>query len=140
MPLVVTGAAGFIRHVLVGLLTARGLPVVGIERRSSIPAPAEPIVADLVDAPPGPVDDALAEADAVFHLAGLPGARAQAAAGPGRPRGPVATRADTARCHWRLGFTPRTELITLLRRQAAAAGLLPDATPAAMTARMLEAI
>jgi nucleoside-diphosphate-sugar epimerase len=79
MPLVVTGAAGFIGHALVELLTWSGHRVVGIDRRPGIPARAEPVVADLTAAPGSPghaaVHDALAGAEAVFHLAALPGAR-----------------------------------------------------------------
>jgi len=76
LAVVVTGSAGFIGRHLVALLAARGLVVVGIDRRPGTPADAVELRADLVDAPAGgPYDDALAEADAVFHLAGRPGAR-----------------------------------------------------------------
>jgi nucleoside-diphosphate-sugar epimerase len=76
LAVVVTGSAGFIGRHLVALLAARGLAVVGIDRRPGTPAEAVELRADLVDAPGGgPCDDALAEADAVFHLAGRPGAR-----------------------------------------------------------------
>jgi nucleoside-diphosphate-sugar epimerase len=75
LAVVVTGAAGFIGRNLVELLAGRGLAVVGIDRRPGTPGGAVELRADLVDAPPGPIDDALAEADAVFHLAGRPGAR-----------------------------------------------------------------
>ena len=84
MAVVVTGAAGFIGRNLVALLAARGLDVVGIDRRlgtsaGGTPGVAAELRADLADALPGPIDDALAEADAVFHLAGRAGARDEGA-------------------------------------------------------------
>lgn len=78
MTVVVTGAAGFVGWHLVRELAGRGHAVVGIDRRDGIPAEAVPLVADLTDGCRD-VRDALAEADAVFHLAGAPGVRA---AGP----------------------------------------------------------
>jgi nucleoside-diphosphate-sugar epimerase len=76
MTVVVTGAAGFIGSHLVEALAARGERVVAIDRRPDMPATAAiRIVADLVDAPAGAVDDALREAEAVFHLAARAGVR-----------------------------------------------------------------
>jgi nucleoside-diphosphate-sugar epimerase len=72
---VVTGAAGFLGRSLVGLLLARGEPVVGIDRQ---PVPARPgltvLAADLAEPDPR-VREALATADRVFHLAAVPGVR-----------------------------------------------------------------
>jgi nucleoside-diphosphate-sugar epimerase len=48
---------------------------------------------------------------------------------PALPEEPPATLAHTATCRRRLGFVPRTDLQALVRRQAAAAGLLPAAAP-----------
>jgi nucleoside-diphosphate-sugar epimerase len=73
---VVTGAAGFIGSALVDELVRSGLQVVALDRRppAALPGGAVPLMADLLD--PDPVlHDALAGADAVFHLAGRPGVR-----------------------------------------------------------------
>jgi dihydroflavonol-4-reductase len=60
MTVVVTGAAGFIGSHLVEALVARGERVIAIDRRPDMPAAATVrIVADLVDAPTGAVDDVL---------------------------------------------------------------------------------
>jgi nucleoside-diphosphate-sugar epimerase len=76
MTVVVTGAAGFIGSHLVEALAARGERVVAIDRRPDMSAAAAVrIVADLVDAAAGVVDDALWEAEAVFHLAARAGVR-----------------------------------------------------------------
>jgi nucleoside-diphosphate-sugar epimerase len=76
VPVVVTGAAGFIGAHLVRALAARGDAVIAVDRREGAPAEAAAaIVADLVDAPDGLLDDVLRGADAVFHLAALPGVR-----------------------------------------------------------------
>lgn len=76
MTVVVTGAAGFIGSHLVEALAARGERVVAIDRRADMPVAATVrIVADLVDAPAGAVDDVLWEAEAVFHLAARAGVR-----------------------------------------------------------------
>lgn len=75
MPVVVTGAAGFIGRWVVARLRAGGHDVVGIDRRPWVPMPGETsLVADLVDAP-APVLHALRRADGVIHLAGRPGVR-----------------------------------------------------------------
>lgn len=75
MTVVVTGAAGFIGSHLVEALAGRGYRVVGIDRRDSIPPVAESIVADLVT-DVDRIRPVLAEAEAVWHLAGAPGVRA----------------------------------------------------------------
>ncbi|HEX5494974.1 MAG TPA: NAD(P)-dependent oxidoreductase, partial [Mycobacteriales bacterium] len=74
MPVVVTGAAGFIGGMLTSALSADGEQVVAVDRR---PLPVRPagvteLRADLLDRDPA-VDAALREADAVFHLAGWSG-------------------------------------------------------------------
>lgn len=75
VPVVVTGAAGFIGAALVRELAWAGVPVVAVDRRPApLPAGVVGIVADLLG-PDGAVADALAGADAVFHLAGRPGVR-----------------------------------------------------------------
>jgi nucleoside-diphosphate-sugar epimerase len=75
MPVVVTGAAGFIGRWVVARLRAGGHDVVGIDRRPWTPMPGESsLVGDLVDAPTS-VLRALRRADGVIHLAGRPGVR-----------------------------------------------------------------
>jgi nucleoside-diphosphate-sugar epimerase len=74
MSVVVTGAAGFIGAHLVARLLADGQAVIGIDRRPGIPLGAVPLRAEL-SLPDDDVRSALAEADAVFHLAGCPGVR-----------------------------------------------------------------
>lgn len=75
MAAVVTGAAGFIGRALVRALLDAGTHVVGVDRRFQ---PGEPgltvLTADLLDGDER-VREALASADAVFHLAGCPGVR-----------------------------------------------------------------
>lgn len=75
MPVVVTGAAGFIgRHAVAALLGA-GHAVTSVDRRPMPTAPRHVhLVADLVSRA-ADVRAALAEADAVVHLAGRPGVR-----------------------------------------------------------------
>jgi nucleoside-diphosphate-sugar epimerase len=72
---VVTGAAGFLGRTLVSALSTAGERVIGIDRE---PQAAQPgvhlITADLLGGDPA-VLAALADADAVFHLAGCPGVR-----------------------------------------------------------------
>ena len=78
MPVLVTGAAGFIGRHVVDTLGRRGLDVVGLDRRSWITDPHEDaLVADLAHET-GAVVQALREADAVIHLAGRPGVRDRA--------------------------------------------------------------
>jgi nucleoside-diphosphate-sugar epimerase len=75
MSFVVTGAAGFIGSHLVEALAANGHEVVGIDRRAGVPVAARhEIIADLASAS-AVVGDVLAEADAVWHLAGCSGVR-----------------------------------------------------------------
>lgn len=79
MTVVVTGAAGFIGRHLVRALVGRGHTVAGIDRRDAIAGDAViSVAADLAE-PSDVVDDLLHQADAVFHLAGLPGVREQGA-------------------------------------------------------------
>lgn len=80
MTVVVTGSAGFVGGHLVERLAGLGYGVVGIDRRRGTPPAAAEIVADLAAARLEPAaGDALAGADAVFHLAGAPGVRASGA-------------------------------------------------------------
>jgi len=74
MSVVVTGAAGFIGSRLVARLLRDGHRVVGIDRRPAMPEGALALVGDL-SRPDALIRAALAEADAVFHLAGCPGVR-----------------------------------------------------------------
>lgn len=84
MSVVVTGAAGFIGAQAVAALRSGGHRVVAIDRRPPAPAPGVvPLVADLADPPGQAVATALREAEAVLHLAGLPGVRER---GPGLAR------------------------------------------------------
>lgn len=75
MAMVVTGAAGFLGRALVDALLARGERVVGVDR---VVRRAQPglvvLTADLLDGD-SMVEAALADAEAVFHLAGRPGVR-----------------------------------------------------------------
>lgn len=79
MTVVVTGSTGFLGRALTRNLLQAGYAVTGIDR---IPAPTIgapghiEITADLLDGDPR-VEDALARADAVIHLAGCPGVRDQ---------------------------------------------------------------
>ena len=74
MPVVVTGAAGFIGGHLCKHLGALGEDVLAIDRRAAMPASAAPIVSDL-SAPSDDAREALRDASAVFHLAARPGVR-----------------------------------------------------------------
>jgi nucleoside-diphosphate-sugar epimerase len=72
---VVTGAAGFIGSHLVAALAGRGHSVVGIDRLPASPAaPGKHRQTDIAERS-GVVDEVLRTADAVFHLAALPGVR-----------------------------------------------------------------
>ncbi|MBA0124348.1 NAD(P)-dependent oxidoreductase [Haloechinothrix sp. YIM 98757] len=76
MRVVVTGAAGFLGRALVRHLACHGT-VVGIDRAAQTPRPGlVPVTADLLDGDPL-VHEALADADAVFHLAGSTDVRDQ---------------------------------------------------------------
>lgn len=77
MAVVVTGSAGFVGSHLVERLAASGEEVVGIDRRGGTPdCAAHEVIADLASCQlDGIVGDVLREADAVFHLASLPGVR-----------------------------------------------------------------
>lgn len=77
MSVVVTGAAGFIGSRLVARLLRDGHRVVGIDRRAGMPAGALSLVGDL-SRPDALLREAIAGADAVFHLAGCPGVRDRA--------------------------------------------------------------
>lgn len=94
MAVVVTGAAGFLGRALVASLAADGIPVIAVDRRPLELTPGVSAVrADLLDRDPV-VLAALAEADAVFHLAGRPGVRdAGPAADAARARDNVAATA-----------------------------------------------
>ncbi len=74
--IVVTGAAGFVGTHVLRLLVARGEQVVGIDRCPVGVPGVDAITTDLARGGPGPADDALHQADAVVHLAALPGVRA----------------------------------------------------------------
>ena len=74
MPVVVTGAAGFIGSAVVSRLLEGGEQVLAIDRLPVIRAGVTTVPADLCDGEPV-VLDALREADSVIHLAGCPGVR-----------------------------------------------------------------
>lgn len=74
MPVVVTGAAGFIGRHAVAALRAEGREVVAVDRRRAPDLGVPTLTHDLVDRHDD-VRTALAEADAVLHLAGRPGVR-----------------------------------------------------------------
>lgn len=76
MAIVVTGAAGFVGGHLVAALATDGRRVIGIDRRAGTGDADVDIVADLAEPGTAEVEDALADADAVFHLAAFPGVRA----------------------------------------------------------------
>jgi nucleoside-diphosphate-sugar epimerase len=76
VPVVVTGAAGFLGRSVLAYLRSRGDEVVACDRRPMRPAPGSRIlIADLLDPDAHAVTAALAAADAVIHLAGCPGVR-----------------------------------------------------------------
>ncbi len=75
MPVVVTGAAGFVGSAVVSHLLGSGERVVAIDRRSVVrPGGVVSVQADLCDGDPATLA-ALRMADAVIHLAGCPGVR-----------------------------------------------------------------
>lgn len=75
MSSIVTGASGFIGRMLTRMLVDSGEKVVGIDRVAQPPRPGLTVLtADLLD-DDGLVRAALADADAVYHLAGCPGVR-----------------------------------------------------------------
>ena len=78
MPIIVTGAGGFVGRQLVSLLLARGDAVVGIDSQAGgIPAGARAVVGDLGD--PAVRAEALSGGcSAVVHLATVPGGAAEA--------------------------------------------------------------
>jgi nucleoside-diphosphate-sugar epimerase len=77
------------------------------------------------------LDIARAVADAL-------GERPELVVEPAGPEEPAATLADTTRCRRLLGFTPRTDLPTLVRRQAAAP-TTPNGHPRQTQPRALQA-
>jgi nucleoside-diphosphate-sugar epimerase len=87
---VVTGAAGFVGGHLVAALTDRGDRVMAIDR---VPVPVDGAVcADLLDGD-SRVDQALSDADVVFHLAGCSGVRTDPGVATWRRDNVLATRA-----------------------------------------------
>lgn len=78
MAVVVTGAAGFIGSRLARRLAGSGFEVIGIDRLNRMPSEVTALVCDLA-APTGQAREALATADAVWHLAARPGVRDAAA-------------------------------------------------------------
>lgn len=75
MSVVLTGAAGFLGDAVLDLLVSRGEHVVALDRRPVVPRPGVTVLTGDLLAPDALVDVALAEADAVWHLAGCPGVR-----------------------------------------------------------------
>lgn len=76
MPVVVTGAAGFLGSAVVAELVRRGDRVVAIDRRPAGRTGVGALRADLCDGD-AEVRAVLRDADAVIHLAGCPGVRDQ---------------------------------------------------------------
>ncbi len=91
---VVTGAAGFIGRHLVDELIARDCRVIAVDRLP-MPWPGA-VCADLLEHS-APLDDALASADAVFHLAGCSGVRTDPAVATWHRDNVLATEALLAR-------------------------------------------
>lgn len=78
MAVVVTGAAGFIGSRLARRLVRSGFEVIGMDRLNQMPSEVTAVVCDLA-APSAQAREALATADAVWHLAARPGVRDAAA-------------------------------------------------------------
>ncbi|MDQ4084763.1 MAG: NAD(P)-dependent oxidoreductase [Actinomycetota bacterium] len=71
MRVVVTGAAGAIGRVVTAGLAEQGHEVVAVDReRPPAPVAGRPVIADVLD--PAAMRDAVAGADGVVHLAGVP--------------------------------------------------------------------
>lgn len=77
MPVVVTGAAGFVGSAVVSHLLERDERVLAIDRLPVVRSGVAAVRADLCDGDPA-VLAALREADSVIHLAGCPGVRDRA--------------------------------------------------------------
>ena len=77
MPVVVTGAAGFVGSAVVSHLLERDEPVLAIDRRPVVRPGVAAVYADLCDGDPA-VQAALRAAESVIHLAGCPGVRDRA--------------------------------------------------------------
>jgi nucleoside-diphosphate-sugar epimerase len=77
VPVVVTGAAGFVGSAVVSHLLERDEPVLAIDRRPVVRPGVAAVRADLCDGDPA-VQAALREAESVIHLAGCPGVRDRA--------------------------------------------------------------
>ena len=77
MPVVVTGAAGFVGSAVVSHLLERDEPVLAIDRRPVVRPGVAAERADLCDGDPA-VQAALRAAESVIHLAGCPGVRDRA--------------------------------------------------------------
>ena len=77
MPVVVTGAAGFVGSAVVSHLLERDEPVLAIDRRPVVRPGVAAVRADLCDGDPA-VQAALRAAESVIHLAGCPGVRDRA--------------------------------------------------------------
>ena len=75
MPVVVTGAAGFIGRNTVDALLAGGHRVIGVDRRTTPTSPGHTHLPHDLAERHDDVRAALLEADAVVHLAGRPGVR-----------------------------------------------------------------
>src|SRR5688572_6092146 len=70
MRVFLTGASGFLGRAITEALSARGNAVVGLSRSGHAPRGAEAVTGDLSQ--PGDWQAALADCDAVVHLAGEP--------------------------------------------------------------------
>jgi nucleoside-diphosphate-sugar epimerase len=77
VPVVVTGAAGFVGSAVVSHLLERDEPVLAIDRRPVVRPGVAAVRADLCDGDPA-VQAALRAAESVIHLAGCPGVRDRA--------------------------------------------------------------